>query len=92
VPAQSLETDSAGPAAVLEQMDERVQQKSEVTINGPLIIKDERLSPLKLARVIDLHPGPDGITRVVTIRTAEGTRKSIPSTVHNVNHNYSYHN
>jgi hypothetical protein len=61
----------------LQQRPKWAQQKPEVTINDLVIIKDERLPPLKwkLARVIDLHPGPDGITRVVTLRTAEGTLK-----------------
>jgi hypothetical protein len=57
----------------LQQRPKWAQQKPQVTINDPVIIKDERLPPLKLAHVIDLHPDPDGITRVVTLRTAEGT-------------------
>jgi hypothetical protein len=59
----------------LQQRPKWAQQKPTVTNNDPVIINNERLPPLKwkLARVIDLHPDPDGITRVVTLRTAEGT-------------------
>ncbi|XP_055591548.1 uncharacterized protein LOC129743534 [Uranotaenia lowii] len=36
------------------------------------LLKDENSPPMswKLARITDLHPGPDGITRVVTLRTS----------------------
>lgn len=40
-----------------------------------VLIKDERLPPSKwaLARVCELHPGSDGNTRVVTIKTQTST-------------------
>jgi len=42
-----------------------------------VLITDERFPPGKwpLARVIHLHPGPDGLTRVVTLKTATSTYK-----------------
>jgi hypothetical protein len=42
-----------------------------------VLIKDESLPPMKwkLARIISLFPGPDQITRVVELRTSEGTLK-----------------
>lgn len=44
-------------------------------VNSIVIIKTENTTPLHwpLARVIDLHPGPDGIVRSATIRTANGS-------------------
>lgn len=43
-----------------------------------ILITDERYPPSKwpLARVVNLHPGADCLTRVVTIRTATSTLKS----------------
>ncbi|XP_011863339.1 PREDICTED: uncharacterized protein LOC105559543, partial [Vollenhovia emeryi] len=40
-----------------------------------VLVTDERYSPAKwpLARVVELHKGPDGLTRVVTLRTATST-------------------
>ncbi|KMQ82017.1 hypothetical protein RF55_24478 [Lasius niger] len=42
-----------------------------------VLITDERYPPGKwpLARVTHLHPGPDGLTRVVTVKTATFTYK-----------------
>ncbi|XP_058828052.1 uncharacterized protein LOC131687963 [Topomyia yanbarensis] len=39
-----------------------------------VVILDEFLAPLKwpLARIISIHPGPDDLARVVTLRTAKG--------------------
>ncbi|CAG7722569.1 unnamed protein product, partial [Allacma fusca] len=40
-----------------------------------VIIKDERFPPSKwkLGRLIDCHLGHDGMVRVVTVKTADGT-------------------
>lgn len=37
-----------------------------------MVIKDDNLPPAKwpLGRIVKLHPGKDGVTRVVTIKTA----------------------
>lgn len=42
-----------------------------------VLIKDERFPPSKwpLARIIDVHPGLDGLVRVVTVKTATTTLK-----------------
>lgn len=46
-------------------------------IDKLVLIRDERLPPLKwrLGRVTDLHPGQDGVCRVASVRTLEGTFK-----------------
>lgn len=45
--------------------------------NELVIIKDERRPPNQwpLGRIIELHPGNDGLIRVVTLKTANGTLK-----------------
>ncbi|XP_058840866.1 uncharacterized protein LOC131696336 [Topomyia yanbarensis] len=42
--------------------------------NQLVIIKEENLAPMRwpTARIHELHPGPDGITRVVTLQTPQG--------------------
>ena len=50
----------------------------ETTDLGSLVlIKDELTSPLNwpLGRIVELHPGRDGITRVASVRTLKGTFK-----------------
>lgn len=44
---------------------------SEIEIGSMVLLTDERLPPTNwpLARVLKLHPGKDGLTRVVTIKT-----------------------
>lgn len=39
------------------------------------VIKEDNLHPChwKLGRIQELHPGPDGLPRVVTVRCANGT-------------------
>ncbi|XP_029157629.1 uncharacterized protein LOC114930056 [Nylanderia fulva] len=48
-----------------------------IKVNDLVIIKNPLLPPAKwnMARVIEIHPGPDGHTRVVTVRTASSTLK-----------------
>jgi len=50
---------------------------NEIKEGSMVLITDERYPPGKwsLARVIQLHPGPDGLTRVVTVKTAISTMK-----------------
>lgn len=50
---------------------------NKIKIGSMVLITDEQYPPAKwpLARVIDVHPGVDGLTRVVTIRTATSTLK-----------------
>ncbi|XP_058456735.1 uncharacterized protein LOC131434107 [Malaya genurostris] len=46
-------------------------------VGSVVIIKDESLSPARwpLGRIVEIHPGPDHVTRVVTLRTSSGTLK-----------------
>lgn len=49
-------------------------------INDLVLIRDDRLPPNQwsLGRIVELHPGADGLVRVATIRTANGnTKRSI---------------
>jgi len=50
-------------------------------INDVVIIRGESNYPTKwnLGRVIQLHPGKDGVTRVVTLRTASGVEMRRPT-------------
>lgn len=63
----------------------RLQQRPKWTSTQPnletdnmVIIRDERLPPSRwrLGRVIETHPGKDGIVRVATVKTATGIGKS----------------
>lgn len=42
-----------------------------------MVLQEDNLPPLQwtLGRVQELHPGSDGITRVVTVQTKSGTLK-----------------
>lgn len=61
----------------LQQRLKWLDPGSSITPNQLVAIKDERLPPLqwRLARVEKLHPGSDGISRVATVRTANGAVK-----------------
>ena len=54
------------------------QQKGESVAVGDLVVIHEENIPStqwKLARVSELHPGPDGNVRIVTLKTATGSLK-----------------
>ncbi|XP_070137887.1 uncharacterized protein [Drosophila bipectinata] len=53
------------------------QEEENLQVNDLVIIKDDRTGPTdwKLGRVIELHPGADGMVRVATIYTGSGTYK-----------------
>ena len=53
------------------------QETDPIKIGSLVLIKDERYPPAKwpLGRVIEVHPGPDNLIRVVTIKTQESTFK-----------------
>lgn len=58
-------------------LQKRSKWTNEPTLlrNGLLVIlKEDNLPPQawKLGRIIDTHPGKDGVTRVVTVRTSSG--------------------
>jgi len=50
---------------------------NDIKVGSLVLITDERYPPGKwpLARVTQLHPGPDGLTRVVTLKTSTSTFK-----------------
>lgn len=52
-------------------------QRPNLEINDLTLVKDDNLPPNKwiLGRVIAVHPGPDALVRVATIRTKDGTYK-----------------
>lgn len=49
----------------------------DISVGSLVLISDERYPPTKwpLARVLELHPGRDGLTRVVTLKTTTSTLK-----------------
>ncbi|XP_031638125.1 uncharacterized protein LOC116350466 [Contarinia nasturtii] len=53
------------------------KQSENIKVNDMVLLKDERFPPTKwpLARVITVHPGSDGLVRVVTIKTKSGEFK-----------------
>ena len=53
------------------------QMSRNVKIGDVAILRDETLFPTKwpLARIMDVHPGKDGLVRVVTLKTPKGTYK-----------------
>lgn len=54
-----------------------LQPSHEIKEGSMVVVTDERYPPAKwpLARVTKLHPGPNGLTRVVTVRTTTGSYK-----------------
>lgn len=51
--------------------------QTSINVNDVVIIKDNRLPPAKwlLGRVVDVHPGSDGLVRVVSIKCKENVIK-----------------
>lgn len=63
--------------AELQQRRQQQQQRGNLEINDLVIIKDDNLPPLRwsMGRVQEVHPGTDGVVRVVTLRTKGGLCK-----------------
>jgi hypothetical protein len=62
----------------LQQRRKWKSQSNTILVVGTLVIIKENHVPVnqwKLGRILQLHPGPDGITRVVTIQLKTGTSK-----------------
>ncbi|XP_041765140.1 uncharacterized protein LOC121589934 [Anopheles merus] len=61
----------------LAQQQRRNPPEQQVSIGDIVIIKDEHLPSARwpLARIVEVHPGQDGIVRVVTLKTASGVMK-----------------
>lgn len=63
--------------ARLQQRPKWLSKSINIQKNELVLLKDDNLPPSqwKMARVIDTHQGTDGLTRVVTIKTATTTLK-----------------
>jgi len=62
---------------VISELQRRTKWKTNVgtlKINDLVLVKDDNLPPQRwrLGRVVELHPGTDGISRVATLRTTKG--------------------
>lgn len=53
------------------------KNKPNLQIGSLVLVKENNLPPMcwLLGRVIDIHPGADGVVRIVTIRTKSGSVK-----------------
>lgn len=58
----------------LQQRPKWLLGTKNVEINDLVLLKEDNLPPTKwkLARIIDVHPGSDGLVRVVTLKTSDG--------------------
>jgi len=61
----------------LQQRPKWLQQKANVEVGDLVLLREDNMPPLKwsMARILDCHPGDDGLVRVVTVRTANGLLK-----------------
>lgn len=61
----------------LLQKGKWLNPSKEIPINSIVLLKEDNLPPSKWSygRVINTHPGADGIARVVTLKTANGSLK-----------------
>lgn len=59
----------------------KLKNQSSLHIGALVILQDDNLPPLKwkIARITDVHPGPDGVIRVVSVKTVSGnvTKRSV---------------
>ncbi|OXA47089.1 LINE-1 retrotransposable element ORF2 protein [Folsomia candida] len=71
----------------LQQRPKWMSKSPNISIGAMVVIKDETQPPLKwkLGRIESLHPGPDAIVRVVTVRTSTGIFKLHSNAYHPVN-------
>jgi hypothetical protein len=67
----------------LQNRPKWLQQRSNIQQDDLVIIKDEKMGPhkWKLARVLILHPGPDGIARVATLNCRRRNQTSTGETL-----------
>lgn len=58
----------------LHQRSKWSKNPSSINLESLVLIKDDQLPPLRwrLGRVVEVHPGKDGIVRVATVRTSTG--------------------
>ncbi|XP_018365332.1 PREDICTED: uncharacterized protein LOC108762706 [Trachymyrmex cornetzi] len=65
----------------MSQLQQRFKWKTrkclKLKIGTMVLVKDERTPPMiwPLGRITEVHPGPDGIIRLVTVRTKQGSSK-----------------
>lgn len=61
----------------LHQRKKWLTPSQPVTLGTLVVVKQENTPPLHwpLGRIVETHPGKDGVVRVVTIKTARGTLK-----------------
>jgi len=60
----------------LQQRPKWSSQRTNIQINDLVLVKDNLpTQQWKLGRVIEIHPGPDKIVRVVTLKTVDGVYK-----------------
>ncbi|XP_063981496.1 uncharacterized protein LOC135164771 [Diachasmimorpha longicaudata] len=66
---------STGYLQRLQAISKWYHPTHDINVGSLVLLTDERFPPSKwpLARVTALHPGKDGLTRVVTLRTAQAT-------------------
>ena len=59
----------------LQQLPKWRRRRLNWTVGDLVLVKDELLPPTKwpLARILEIHPGKDGLVRVVKIRTSTKT-------------------
>lgn len=70
----------------ITQMQQRNKWKTvacndEIQTSRLALIRDENLPPLKwrTGRICEVHPGPDGLVRMVSLKTATGiVQRSLP--------------
>ncbi|XP_055381380.1 uncharacterized protein LOC129611975 [Condylostylus longicornis] len=61
----------------LQQRPKWTKRHDNMQLGDLVLLKDENLPPSRwlMGRIIETHPGPDGLVRVVTIKTKNGTLK-----------------
>ncbi|CAG7727780.1 unnamed protein product [Allacma fusca] len=61
----------------LQQRPKWATTTENVKTGTMVLIKDDRLPPMKwkLGRILETHPGKDGLVRVVTVKIEEGELK-----------------
>lgn len=62
---------------LLQSRTKRWKPAIKVEVGKLVVIRDENLPPMKwrMGRIVQLHPGEDGIVRVVTLKTSTGLMK-----------------
>ncbi|XP_062703843.1 uncharacterized protein LOC134286271 [Aedes albopictus] len=59
--------------STLQSRNKWTRQRNNLSVGTMVLLKEDNIPPLKwrLGRVTEIHPGPDGNTRVVTVRTKD---------------------